>query len=490
LAGILATGRAPAYAQGQKLHIVRWVDFVPAGDEVLRKQMPEASKALGAEVNLETINANDLQPRITAAISSGSGADIFHILHNWAHLYEKSLADVGDVVDAIGKSQGGYYPAAEAACKVGATWRAAPHVVVGGRIAHRKSLFEEIGLKEFPKTWQAYREAGKKLKAKGYPFGQTAGHTFGDAPSFWYSYLWSWGGKEVEQDGKTVAINTKETVEAVKFAVALWKDAMDEGGLAWDDTNNNRAFLSGTISATNNGASIYIESLRNKEKYKTDKGALMHTDIAHAPNPAGPAGVFEYHASFHHGIMSYSKNQKLAKDFLRWLHGKEQFEPWFVAEKGLRPGARQGVGRARHVAAGPGDAALQGGGQERPLLRLRRPAERQGLGSILEIRRRRPLRQGDPGHAGRGLREVGRGRAEEDLRVDSSYRSGRGEADRGRARRGRRSHGSPCRRHPGLSSRWFPSLNKPTSSRSWTARRRNRPACAGEKLHRPSVEIA
>ena len=338
LAGILATGRAPAYAQGQKLHIVRWVDFVPAGDEVLRKQMPEASKALGAEVNLETINANDLQPRITAAISSGSGADIFHILHNWAHLYEKSLADVGDVVDAIGKSQGGYYPAAEAACKVGATWRAAPHVVVGGRIAHRKSLFEEIGLKEFPKTWQAYREAGKKLKAKGYPFGQTAGHTFGDAPSFWYPYLWSWGGKEVEQDGKTVAINTKETVEAVKFAVALWKDAMDEGGLAWDDTNNNRAFLSGTISATNNGASIYIESLRNKEKYKTDKGALMHTDIAHAPNPAGPAGVFEYHASFHHGIMSYSKNQKLAKDFLQWLHGKEQFEPWFVAEKGFAQG--------------------------------------------------------------------------------------------------------------------------------------------------------
>jgi multiple sugar transport system substrate-binding protein len=64
----------------------------------------------------------------------------------------------------------------------------------------------------------------------------------------------------------------------------------------------------------------------------------MHTDIAHAPNPAGPAGVFEYHASFHHGIMSYSKNQKLAKDFLRWLHGKEQFEPWFVAEKGFAQG--------------------------------------------------------------------------------------------------------------------------------------------------------
>jgi len=46
---------------------------------------------------------------------------------------------------------------------------------------------------------------GKKLKAAGHPYGQTAGHTFGDAPGWWYPYLWSWGGKEVAEDGKTVA---------------------------------------------------------------------------------------------------------------------------------------------------------------------------------------------------------------------------------------------------------------------------------------------
>jgi hypothetical protein len=28
----------------------------------------------------------------------------------------------------------------------------------------------------------------------------------------------------------------------------------------------------------------------------------MHTDIAHAPNPAGPAGVFEYHGLSTTGI--------------------------------------------------------------------------------------------------------------------------------------------------------------------------------------------
>src|SRR5688500_14504805 len=81
IAGVLAPRQPPAYAQGAKLHITRWNEFVPAGYELLVKQMVEAGKALGATITLERINANDLQPRITAAVSSGSGPDIFHMLH-------------------------------------------------------------------------------------------------------------------------------------------------------------------------------------------------------------------------------------------------------------------------------------------------------------------------------------------------------------------------------------------------------------------------
>jgi multiple sugar transport system substrate-binding protein len=337
--GILAARQAPAYAQGAKLHVLRWVDFVPAADEALNtKLIPEAKKALGADITLERVNANDLQPRITASVSSGAGPDIIHMLHNWAHLYAKSLVDVSDVAEATGKAQGGFYEALIPMCRVENVWRVVPHAIVGGQIAYRKSLFEEAGAKEFPKTWQQYREVGKKLKAKGYPIGQTAGQTFGDAPAFWYPFLWSFGGKELDKAGK-VAINSPETVESIKFAVGFWKDACDEGGLAWDDANNNRAFLSGSISATLNGASIYVESLRNKEKYKTDKGALMHTDILHGAMPAGPKGQYHYHTSFGHGVMGYSKNQKLAKDFLKWLHAKEQFEQWFLPQRGFSVGA-------------------------------------------------------------------------------------------------------------------------------------------------------
>ena len=89
--------------------------------------------------------------------------------------------------------------------------------------------------------------------------------------------------KELEADGKTVALDSKETLESVRFMAGFWKDAHDEGGLAWDDSNNNRAFLAGTISSTSNAASIYIEALRKPEQYRTEKGAALKDDILHAP---------------------------------------------------------------------------------------------------------------------------------------------------------------------------------------------------------------
>ena len=95
----------------------------------------------------------------------------------------------------------------------------------------------------------------------------------------------------------------------MKFLTAFWKDALDEGGLAWDDSNNNRAFLSGTISATLNGASIYIEALRKPDQYKTDNGAQLKTDIQHAPLPKGPAGQCGVHPFQCMMVMRYRRTR-------------------------------------------------------------------------------------------------------------------------------------------------------------------------------------
>jgi multiple sugar transport system substrate-binding protein len=337
--GILAARQAPAFAQGTKLHWVRWVDFIPESDVELKRQMGDASKALGAEVTLETINANDLQSRITAAVQSGSGADIFLMQYNQSHLYQNALVDVSDVAEPIGKAEGGFYDVFGAGAKVNGKWLAVPHSIVGNGVAYRKSWLKEVGASEPPKTWDEARKIFSALKKKGKPYGQTLGHTFGDAPTFTYPMIWAWGAAETDQSGKKVVLNGKNAVEAVKFMAAFWKECCDEGGLAWDDTNNNRAFHAGEISATLNGASIYLVAKRQKDKIKDDKGEPMWTDIDHYNLPAGPAGAFTMYLPHAHAVMKYSKNQKLAKDFLRWLMTTENYDKWFATQEAYSVGA-------------------------------------------------------------------------------------------------------------------------------------------------------
>lgn len=341
LAGILASGQAPAFAQGTTLHWLKFVDFVPVSDQLLRgKLKDDCQKALGISLNIETINGDGIQARITSAIQSKAGPDVMMAASNWAQLYADSLVDVSDIADEVGKAQGGYFATARAVANDGKKWIAMPFTILGAQLANRTSWFAEEGITpdKFPKTWEEYRAVGKKLKAKNRPLGQTLAHAFGDGPAFWYPFMWSWGGKEVEADGKTVALDSKATVESVKFAVGMWKDAFDEGGMSWDDAGNNRALLANTISSTHNGASIYLLARSKPETYMTETGKPLKDDIFHSPLPGGPVGRYSYHVPFSNLVPAYGKNQKVAKEFLRWFHSKEIYDAWFTSQQGFSVG--------------------------------------------------------------------------------------------------------------------------------------------------------
>jgi len=65
----------------------------------------------------------------------------------------------------------------------------------------------------------------------------------------------------------------------------------------------------------------------------------MKDDILHAGIPAGAGGQFNLPGPFTDMLMGYSKNQKPAKDFLRWVHSKEVFGEWFTSQQGYTDGA-------------------------------------------------------------------------------------------------------------------------------------------------------
>src|SRR5262249_53703477 len=146
-------------------------------------------------------------------------------------------------------------------------------------------------------------------------------HSINDPNNWCYPLAWMWGGMEVEKDGKTVVIDSKATVEALKFNNVLWKEVFDEGGLSCGDSSNNRSFLSSDISLTANARSLSVAAgKRAAESYKG-------RNPGHCPR--GRAGRFYWLPAWTSCVMKYSKNQKLAKEYIRYYMDRAQYEPYF-----------------------------------------------------------------------------------------------------------------------------------------------------------------
>src|SRR5207244_6940649 len=143
-----------------------------------------------------------------------------------------------------------------------------------------------------------------------------------DSLTMWNPVLWGYGGKEVNADGKTVAINSKETRDAIK-----WAQGAVKGGLVvhpeWLDPDNNQAYHADRISATLNGASIYIREVIE----------FKHFDQVtnNAPMPSGPKGNFTLNLIMNHAVMSWSREQETAKAFLLYLMDKPNYSKWLKA---------------------------------------------------------------------------------------------------------------------------------------------------------------
>ena len=144
--------RRRSFAQQSTVHWIKWNDFVPASDELLRKQMlPEAMKALGIKINLETVNGNDLQPRVTSAIQSGTGPDVFMLFNNHPHIYGSQRR--GHRRRRRGDRQGAGRLLQRSPRRTrsdGKKVLSVPWAVIGAMISYRKSWFEEVGLQQLP----------------------------------------------------------------------------------------------------------------------------------------------------------------------------------------------------------------------------------------------------------------------------------------------------------------------------------------------------
>jgi multiple sugar transport system substrate-binding protein len=218
-------------------------------------------------------------------------------------------------------------PSAVTYGKSGNKWIDIPVAYNGNLINYRQSMIEKAGHKEFPKDNAAFLDLMKNLKEKSVPGGMALGRASGDGNAWVHWCLWSNGGNLVDDKDKVV-INSPETVKALEYAQALYA-AFVPGTASWNDSFNNKAFLSGEISVTNNGVSIYGAAKAGADK--DPKMKEIAADMNHALWPIGPAGKpTEFHIAYPMMVMRYSKFPQAAKAFMAFTLEAENFDKWLV----------------------------------------------------------------------------------------------------------------------------------------------------------------
>jgi len=321
MASWLALGKAPAFAQKRELTFLSWNHFVPASDDELRKQAEAFGKLANCEVRVDTIAHLQLPAKRAAEAQSQSGHDLMLTGSADPFLFEHNLADVGDLIGGLGKQYGGWYPFAKESCETASGWKAIPWFWISFPATYNETHFMKAGL-QTPKTWAELLHHGKILKKQGNPVGIAISHC-ADANSTFWSILWCYGGKVLEADGKTPAITSDRTAQVIEWYKELYRDAMEPEVLSWDDASNNRCILAGKCSWIHNPISPYNLALAKKMP--------IVDEINHHNSPGGPAGIHSAPPINSVAIWKFSKNVQLAKDFLKFLFQKENYDAWIVA---------------------------------------------------------------------------------------------------------------------------------------------------------------
>src|SRR5437660_10610329 len=212
LAGILASGVAPARGQQREISYLCWNNFAPASDKKLGEIASRFTKDTGIKLKIDHIShMGPQQAKYASEVQTQAGHDLIEMRMHFPWLYEPQLVDVSDVVGELEKKYGKAIGSAYEGAHVNGTWRAVPQYHGMFLATYREDLFKKASLK-VPDTWEELYTVGKALKKMGNPVGIPISQNY-DSISTAGPVLWPFGGQEVDKDGKSVRINSPATVQ-------------------------------------------------------------------------------------------------------------------------------------------------------------------------------------------------------------------------------------------------------------------------------------
>lgn len=189
--------------------------FNQDADAFIGQLVADFGKSKGISAEYVVVPANVINDRLAAAFQANAPPDAF------MHVGQKSQFYIGrgltipldDVLADMRKVKGGIFEVHLAPGRSGGAQHALPLEVDISPMFVRTDLLAEVGMK-VPATWDELRAAAKAIQAK-HPQMGTLGltvSTSADAEGNLRNLIWSFGGKVMAEDGKTVALDRKSVV--------------------------------------------------------------------------------------------------------------------------------------------------------------------------------------------------------------------------------------------------------------------------------------
>jgi multiple sugar transport system substrate-binding protein len=314
LAGILTARVPPARAQAREISYLCWNNFAPASDKKLAEIGQRFTKDTGIKIRIDHIAAPQQAAKYASEVQTQAGHDLVEMRMHFPWLYEPQLLDVSDLVGELEKKYGKTLPSARETANVKGVWRAVPQYHAMFVATYREDLFSKGNIK-IPDTWEELYTVGKELKKMGHPVGIPISQNY-DTISTASPVLWSFGGMEVDKDGKTVRINSPAAEQTIEWYRKMFRDCMEPEVLSWDDASNNQSMQQGKAGWIHNPVSAYI--VAKQRKLPSADGINHHRSLG------GPSGRHETDVPRHIGIWKFSKNAEPAKEWIRYLIGKKE----------------------------------------------------------------------------------------------------------------------------------------------------------------------
>jgi multiple sugar transport system substrate-binding protein len=318
-------------ARAAKLIVWSPVALAPQVDRLMKEQCYAYAKQAGIkehEVEYSEIGTGQWLPKMVAALEAGNPPDVSRFGQAQAALYRAQghLIEVTDVVEHMQKVPGGLFDASLSAVMYQGKAYSVPHYVSPTPLITRMDILETAKV-DPPKTWDELIEVCKKLqkppRLTGY--GMCLGlHT--DADNNIINKIWSYGGKLVEADDKTVALNSPGTVQAVKLIADMYQKhkIIPKGAVSWDNQGNNKAYQSRQVIFVLNASSIYA--------YLSESDKELYGVTGMLPAPAGPAGPLDQVGTGEWMLFKHNPYPEVAKGFVQYSMEPEQLRA--VMEEG------------------------------------------------------------------------------------------------------------------------------------------------------------